>query len=222
MSGSKIATSTTIDGSMKRTGNDARIIEQNRVLFLAKHHTSPDKSVLVQLDYDSDDFCRYEVVDENAAGEGMTRSGRVADGLATQAKNLGLFLPLADCNGVVLHDPVHQAIMLTHLGRHNLEQYGGVKSVEFMIKQFGSNPAKLHVHFSPCAGKKQYPLHSFGDSGIAEISKQQLCSVGVLSANIIDPDIDTTIDANYFSHSEFLRGNRSNDGRFAVLAMLTD
>lgn len=209
------------DGTMKKTEGDSIVVDSNRRRFLESKGMSIERSVLVRLDYNSEDFCRYSVVDDTAAGEGMVRDGRIADGLATQTKNLALFLPLADCIGVVLYDPEHEACMLTHLGRHNLEQRGGEKSVEFMVTQFGTNPSKLEVYFSPSAGKANYPVFSFDGQSLAEVALAQLGASGVTRSNITLSSIDTTTDDRYFSHSEFLKGHCPTDGRFAIAAWLS-
>ena len=216
----KIAVSTVNDGSMKRNGGDVDQIDNNRRKFLVRHETTLEDTTLVQLDYNSDDFCRYNVVDELAKGEGMTRDGRIADGLATKTPGVTLFLPLADCIGVVLYDPEHEALMVTHLGRHNLQQHGGEKSVEFMKEQFGTDPAKLEIWFSPSAGGENYPLFAFENKSLAEVASEQLLRAGVVKDHIELSSIDTTKDTEYFSHSEFLKGNRPIDGRFTMAATL--
>ena len=217
----KIAISEVKDGTMKRNGAEVAVVDKNRQVFLKANAMELDDAVLVQLDYNTEDFCRYAVIDSSAAGEGLVREGRIADGLATQEKGLALFLPLADCIGVVLYDPEHEVLMLTHLGRHNLEQNGGQKSVEFMKEQFGSKPENIEVYFSPSAGKENYPVFSFGGKSLAEVAMSQLEAAGVKSENIELSAIDTTKDKRYHSHSEFLKGNRTDDGRFAIAAMLT-
>lgn len=204
---------------MKKVGADSTMVDDNRRRFLEREGASLEHSVLVQLDYASENFCRYDVVDGSAAGEGMIRDGRIADGLATTEKNVALFLPLADCIGVVLYDPEHEALMLTHLGRHNLEQLGGRKSVEFMVARFDTDPTKLEIHFSPSAGKENYPMFSFGGKSLAEVAVEQLVTTGVKQGNIELSPIDTT-DENYFSHSQYLKGHRPTDGRFAIAAWL--
>ncbi len=218
-SGVKIAISQVKDGTMKDGASSAKI-DENRRVFLEKNSLSLQKSVLVRLDYDSEDFCRYDVVDEVAPGEGMVRDGRIADGLATQTKALTLFLPLADCIGAVLYDPEHKALMLTHLGRHNLEQNGGQRSVEFMAEKFNTNPANLQISLSPSASAENYPLFTFENRGMQEVVVRQFVAAGVQPSNIAQSSTDTTTDTNYFSHSEFLKGNREIDGRFAVVAWL--
>ena len=206
---------------MKLTGFDEQVITQNRERFLRKFDSTPEESVLVQINYESDVFCRYAVVNEASAGEGVVRSGRIADALATKQKGLVLFLPLADCGGVVLYDPKNQALMLSHLGRHSLEQNGAQKSVEFMQRQFGSNPNDLIVAISPVAAREAYPLYAFENRGIDEVIIDQLTMAGVNTERITSPSSYTTSDPNFYSHSEFLAGRQASDGRFAMVAMLT-
>ncbi len=206
---------------MKLTGFDEQEVAQNREKFLRKFGTTPKKSALVQINYESDDFCRYVVADETSAGEGIIKPGYIADALATQQKGLALFLPLADCGGVVLFDPKNQALMLSHLGRHSLEQNGALESVEFMQQQFGSNPNDLIVAISPVAARETYPLYAFENSGIDEVIIDQLTMAGVDTERITPPHSYTTFDPNFYSHSEFLAGRQKDDGRFAMVAMLT-
>ncbi len=206
---------------MKKADADPVAVDSNRRRFLEREGVVPEQTVLVHLSYDSEDFTRYGVVNETDAGDGITHDVKqIADGLATQTKNLALFLPLADCIGVVLYDPVHQAVMLTHLGRHNLEQQGGQKSVEFMAMRFGSDPGQLEVYFSPSAGKENYPVFSFDGQSLADVALAQLTTAGVKRTNITLSPIDTTTDQEYFSHSQYLKGKRANDGRFAIVARL--
>ncbi len=218
----KIMTSTVHDGSMKtKDPSDVIRVQHDRRTFLAKLDSTLENSVLVHLVYEGDDYCRYRTVDESLAGDGMVRSPSfVADGLVTTTPGLTLFLPLADCIGVVLHDQTTDVLMLTHLGRHNLEQAGGTKSVKYMVKQFGCNPKNITAWLSPAAGQENYPLFDFDNRSMHDVATEQLLSAGVLSDNITNSPIDVTKDDNYYSHSEFLKGRRKTDGRFAVVALM--
>jgi hypothetical protein len=53
-----------------------------------------------------------------------------------------------------------------------------------------------------------------------DVATEQLLIAGVAAEHIIGSLIDTTKDKNYFSHSEFLKGNRDTDGRFAVVTVM--
>ncbi len=205
------------DGSMK---DDENVLE-NRARFIASMNADPTKGCLVQLVYEGDDYCRYSVVDSTQAGEGVsTESTIIADALLTREKDVTLFLPLADCVGAVIWDKNHTALMVSHLGRHNLEQEGGKRSVEYFMKQTGILPEDIRIYLTPAAGKDAYPIRSLGGRGLYETAVEQLISAGINKANIKVDARDTTKDKALFSHSEFLKGNQQADGRHAVFAML--
>lgn len=216
-----VAVSSKSDGTMKVVAGESQaMVDENRHIFLSRHNISMQDTALVRLDYDSEDFCRYAVVGENDRGEGMVRSGRVADGLVTGTPGLALFLPLADCIGAVLYDPDKKVLMLSHLGRHNLEQFGGKKSVEFMMRECGVSSADLRVWLGPAAGRANYPLYAFGNRSLHEVAIEQLCAAGVAREAIVVDERDTASDETLFSHSQFLKGETAKGGRFAVAAMI--
>lgn len=216
-----ISASRVSDGSMKPAFNDVQIVQNNRTLFLAKNDIAPENTTLLRLEYGGDDYCRYLSLDESNQGNGITRESTVdVDALVVTRPHHALLLPLADCIGAVLHDPTTNTLMLSHLGRHNIEQMGGTKSVEYLASRYKVNPADLHVWLSPAAGKDAYPLHAFNNKGLHEVAIEQLLAAGVPRTNIDTSPIDTTKDRDYFSHSEFLKGNRPTDGRFCVIAVM--
>ena len=215
-----VALSTMADGSMSKAVNDEQR-RANRQEFLAKNGITLEQSVLVHLAYEGDDYRRYYEVTSEQAGDGMTiPSSITSDALFTRSKYLALFLPIADCIGAVLHDPYNEVLGVAHLGRHNLEQSGGGSIVGFMKTEFGTDPANVSVWLSPAAGRKRYPLYDFSNRSLHEVALEQLLGAGIDSRNIIVDNRDTTTDASLFSHSQFLKGNRSSDGRQAVVAMM--
>ncbi|MGO3702029.1 MAG: laccase domain-containing protein [Candidatus Saccharimonadales bacterium] len=217
----KIAVSNVQHGTMKRsTAIDPLVVDENRQAFLAEIEVVPADAVLVQVDYDTDDFCRYQTVSKSAQGEGIVRVGRVTDALATQEKGVALFLPLADCAGVVLHDVKQDILLLSHLGRHSVEQYGAQKSVDYLVRTHGSRPQDIDAWISPAAGAENYPLRAFEQKGLQAVICAQLASAGITPTRIEIDECDTTKDKSLFSHSEFKKGNRAEDGRFAVVAVL--
>lgn len=218
-----IAVSTVADGSMKSTDGSFASVLPARTAFLQRNNIDPTEAVLVHLTYDGDEYTRFVVADEDLSGDGITRvPSIVADALITTTPDLALFLPLADCIGAVIHDTAQDVLMLSHLGRHNLEQHGGTRSIEYLVEHFDSNPADIEVWLSPAAGGENYPLHAFNNRSMQSVATEQLVAAGILPEHIVHSPIDVTQDENYFSHSEFLKGNRDNDGRFAVVAKLLD
>lgn len=214
-------TSAVIDGSMKSPDKNHETVLPARRAFLEKHGISPKITTLVHLTYETDNFRRYRTVTHEDNGVGITSPATFkVDALVTTDNNHALFLALADCIAAVIHDTTNNILMMSHLGRHNLEQTGGTKSIEYLVDNFNVDPSNLTVWLSPAAGKGIYPLFSFDNRSLHEVATEQLINGGVKAENITASPIDTTTDLNYFSHSEFLKGNRETDGRFAVVAML--
>jgi copper oxidase (laccase) domain-containing protein len=214
------------DGPMNFRGNDPDEIQNNRVFFLeAAGGIDPLMATLVQVSYeDTTDFTRYKPVEEENVGEGILEpsSSLEADALVAARPDQALFLPLADCIGAVIYDPRNEILMVSHLGRHSVEQNGGQKSVEYLKNEFDSNPADLKVWLSPAAGKENYPLHALNNKGLHEAVVEQMVQAGINFENIEVSHVDTTESLDYFSHSEFLKGNRTDDGRFAIVAMMVE
>jgi copper oxidase (laccase) domain-containing protein len=154
---------------------------------------------------------------EKQAGMSAGIKAEYADALVTDQPGHALFLPLADCMGVILYDPTHHALMVSHVGRQSAEIDGARRSVKYLKGTFSSNPAELKIWLSPAVGKATYPLHRFGGKGLQEVVTDQLLASGVLEQNIEKSDIDTAASENYYSHSQHLKGN-DELGRFAVVA----
>lgn len=219
------AVSSVHDGPMNFRGNDPDDIRNNRIAFFEEIGIEPLQATLLQVSFDDDaDFASFKVVEDEHAGEGMLEpvSNTVADALVATRPEQAIFLPLADCAGAIMYDPTNQVLMVSHLGRHSIEVSGGQKSVEYLVKEFDTNPSELLIWLSPAVGKATYPLHAFGGRSIHEVVVQQLLSAGVQPNNIEISAVDTAESDDYFSHSEFLAGNRADDGRFAVVAVMTD
>ncbi|MBH2007379.1 polyphenol oxidase family protein [Candidatus Saccharibacteria bacterium] len=216
-----IHVSTTDDGSLRSSLTpESQIDDQNTQTFLHRHGIDEQDTVLLRLSYDTADFCRYELVTREMAGRGFTHAQpTIADALLTRADGVALFLPIADCIGAVLYHPPSRTLMLSHLGRHNLEQQGGYESVRYMQQVSGFDPSELQVYLSPAAGKTQYPLFAFGNKSLHEVAVEQLVSAGVATRNIIIDARDTVTDPDFFSHSAALRGEKPV-GRHAVVCYI--
>ena len=210
------------DGSMKSIhSGDIEKVNQARTNFLLKNDINPIDTTLVRVKYEGDNYKRYFTADDSYKGDGIVRESTIdCDAIVTLDNNHALFLPLADCIGVVLHDVNKNIMMVSHLGRHSLEQLGGVASVDYLTKYLDINPKNLKVWFSPAAGKEAYPLFYYNRS-LHEVAFEQLTSAGVLSENIELSSIDSAKNEEYYSHSQFLKGNRKDDGRFAIVAYMT-
>lgn len=225
----KVLQSSVSDGSMynRHDDHDTEVIENRRRYFEAKgipfgqtirvntdllHRTREDNET---------NFCRVVEVNHTHAGDGIDGEGLiVADAIVTAEKSLPLMLPVADCVGAVLFDPTHEVLMLSHLGRHSLEQQGAVRSVEYLIEHFNSTPEEVEVWLSPAAGKDVYPIWALDNQGMKEVTLGQLEKAGIIASNIHDDSRSTTDDETLYSYSEFLKGHRKEDGDHMIAAVM--
>src|SRR5690349_10103426 len=149
-----VAVSSVQDGNLKLGvhEDDAAIIKNRRV-FLERAGIDILHTTLVALTYKTDNFAKYRLVEEDDKAGGMTKpTEKYADALLTNRSGHALFLPIADCVGVVLHDPIQKLLMVSHIGRHSAEIEGALKSVQFM-KQHGAKAENIKVWLSPAVGK---------------------------------------------------------------------
>ena len=220
-----VAVSSMEDGAMNFKGYDPAVIQDNRTSFLEAAGVDPLMTTLVRVTYDdTTDFTRYKVVDEEQAVEGMLEpsSLTVADALIATRPGHALFLPLADCVGAVLFDPENEILMVSHLGRHSILQQGGAKSIEYLAREFDSDPSRLSIWLSPAIAKAEYPLHDLGGKGLHEAILEQMIAAGANPSLIEVSHVNTAEDPDYYSHSEFLKGEQPDDGRFAIVAMMVE
>jgi len=218
----QIYTSKISDGSMKIIDDKNRLeVMENRNKFLAKNFIDPSHTVLVKITYETDDFCKYKVVGINDRGDGFTKPSTItADALCTNDYQTALFLPIADCIGAVLYSLKHHAFMVSHLGRHSLEQNGGFNSVKYFVSAFNLNPSEIKVWMSPAVGKDSYPLHKFEGKSLHEVAQEQFERAGIQPNHIEHEGIDVAKHKDYYSHSSFLKGMQIDDGRFAIVATM--
>lgn len=218
-----VAISTVADGTMynRRNALDPVAI-QNRDSFLQHHTMSIEAATRPKVDYSRTNYCEYKVVDATTYGRGMkNEDGIVADALITTTPGHTLFLPVADCVGVAIYDPTNEVLMVAHLGRHSLEQHGGTTAIQHLVTLYGSTPSELLVWLTPAPSKEAYPIWKLDNKGMKEATFEQLTTAGIALSNIIDNPADTTKDPNYFSYSEFLKGNKAEDGDHAIAAMIS-
>lgn len=210
------------DGDMRFTTDDAK--RHDQIHFLDEVSVELTQVTRLQASYDTTDFARYITLDDSYLGEGMIGDELTvhADAMVVTRPDHAIFLSLADCVGAVIYDEVAGVLMVSHLGRHSTEIDGARQSVAYLTEQFDSNPADLKVWLSPAVGRASYPLTALDGKGLHEAIIEQLTSAGVPADGIEASAVDTALNADYFSHSEHLAGRQTDDGRFAVVAMMRD
>lgn len=213
------------DGNMDFGHGDDEAVRRHREGFLSAFTIDPLQTTVVRVTYtNTTDFTRYQVVDEDLQGEGVLTpsSSLQVDALVTVHPDQALLLPLADCTGAVIFDPVNRILMMSHLGRHSVEADGGTRSIRYLSDEFGTEPESVLVWLSPAVGSETYPLFTMNNRGLHEVIIEQMLTAGVQPSHIEASQANTAEDENYFSHSEFLAGHRSEDGRVAIVAMMRE
>lgn len=219
------AVSSRRDGNMSFNYGDRVETLAHRMAFLEVAGVPIEHATLVQVTYgDAKDFARYKIITDDYKAEGMAWpvSTTIADALVVTKPGHGLFLSIADCAGLIIHDPVKKVLMVSHVGRHSAEIDGAQRSIEYLKKQLDCNPVDLRVWVSPAVGKESYPLRARDGKSLHEVIRAQLLEAGIEKKNTEFSAIDTATSSNYFSHSQFLAGKRKSDGRFAIVAMMTE
>jgi YfiH family protein len=163
-----------------------------------------------------------------------------ADGLVTGEPGLALLLRFADCQPILLYDPIHCALGLVHAGWRGIAQGVVLRAVEKMQETFDSRPSDLMAGLGPAIGPCCYAVgHDVANAmgyalpdwrkvmspldenswhlDLPAANTQQLSAAGVRA---IEQAALCTACHNdeFFSH----RADQGVTGRFAVMARLPD
>ena len=157
------------------------------------------------------------------------------DALITDQPGVGLMIQQADCQAVLLHDPIHRAIAAIHCGWRG--SVAGIieKTVARMQKCFGSEPAFLQAAVSPslgpCCGEfvnyeaelpQAFQRFQVRENyfDFWEISRWQLQECGVKAASIAVAGQCTVCSSDYFSYRRACRENSGRTGRNCSVIVL--
>lgn len=163
------------------------------------------------------------------------------DGLITDLKGVALVTSLADCQGILLYDPVKKVIGNIHSGWKGTLNKIVVNAVNIMINNFNCNPKDIIAYITPSIGKccfevdedvKALFLENYNniedDIYVGEIkdnkqkyyidtlsiNKKNLLELGLLEKNIEIAGICTKCNSNIL-HS--YRSEKENSGRNIAL-----
>lgn len=228
-----VAVSSKDDDTMlnRQAGTHSPEAIENRIRFCRQLNVDYDSVVYQQIIYDERQT--YDKLIGVGMGDTTRHIASVhADALFTPEREVGLFLPVADCVATVVYDPKRHNLALLHLGRHSTV----TPLIQNVIEHFaahGSAAGDLIVWMSPAAGKESYRLDWFdqkddsnwqgyytkNDEGyfldLVGYNTQRCIENGVTPSNITVSSIDTAHDPHYYSH---MTGDVT--GRIAVLAMM--
>ena len=146
------------------------------------------------------------------------------DALITDLAGVGLMIQQADCQAVLLFDPVREVIAAVHCGWRGSVQQILSRVISVMIEKYQTNPVDLQAVISPslgpcCAEFVNYRQELPSDFqqfmvrdnyfDFRQITRYQLMGGGVSEEKIKMAGICTCCSADYFSYR---RAKRLSDG----------
>ena len=153
------------------------------------------------------------------------------DALISNRLDVGLMIQQADCQAIILFDPVNKAIANIHNGWRGSIVNIISKTITAMANEFGTLPSHLLAGIGPSLGpccaefinySTELPLkfHSYQKTATYfdfwAISRDQLITAGVNQENIEIAEICTMCDHDYFSYRR-----EGKTGRFASVIGLS-
>ena len=118
-----------------------------------------DYAHIVQANQNHTDVVKIveEKVNMNEPDFSLAEEG-IEDGLITNKKNLMLATTNADCILLLFFDPVKKVIANTHSGWKGTLQRISIKTVQKMVKEFGSNPQDIICCICPSIRKCHFEV----------------------------------------------------------------
>ena len=132
-------------------GDRRENVEENYRRFCGAIGVDVQKVVLSQQEHL--DHLRLVTAEDCGKGLWRERDYRAVDGLLCNTPGIPLVVFSADCNVILLHDPVHRAIAAVHAGWRGTALGIAAKAVQEMHAQFGSDPADICAAIGPAIAK---------------------------------------------------------------------
>ena len=132
-------------------GDTMENVQENYRRFCAVLGTDDRRAVLSKQIHE--DVVRH--VTEDDAGKGLycDRDYSSVDGMVTDVPHLPLVVFSADCNVILLYDPVRRAIGACHAGWRGTALGIAKKTAQEMVRLFGCNPANIRAAIGPAIGQ---------------------------------------------------------------------
>lgn len=156
-------------------GNEPEAVDENYRRVAAALGVTTDCIVCSQQTHTTN----VERVGINQAGRGVTRPLDVTDidGMVTDEPNIVLATFYADCVPLYSVDPVKRCIGLSHSGWKGTIGRIGLKTIEKMTEEFGSNPEDIIAAIGPSICQECYEVsEEVALQFLNEFSKSRYCS----------------------------------------------
>ncbi|HWZ66176.1 MAG TPA: polyphenol oxidase family protein [Patescibacteria group bacterium] len=235
----RVIVSSASDGNISPRWGSPETVRTNIDGALEAMGEVPKQVIVLKVADDQNNWDSIREVEEGSP------SDIAADALVTKAPGLALWLPIADCCPVVMHDPVHRVVALAHLGWQSTNVDLANKVVAFLKQNHQTSPADLLVYAGPCIKAESYVFTKqiLAKRGILDDPRWQpflhdtsrgievdivgynindLQTAGVQSDHIQVCPVNTGTSLDYFSHhrSSLVPNGTEPEGRFATVCML--
>jgi YfiH family protein len=132
-------------------GDDMENVRENYRRFCAALGTDPMRCVLSKQVHEAN--VRLVTADDCGKGLWRDRDYTSVDAMICNTPEIPLVVFSADCNIILLYDPVRRAIGAAHAGWRGTALGIVKKTAEQMTASFGSNPADLRAAIGPAIGQ---------------------------------------------------------------------
>ena len=151
-------------------GDDPDAVRENRRRFFGTFGLDLSRVVRVRQVH-GDGICRVDEV--LAARQGfpqvLLEEGIGYDGLVTNLPDLALVVTTADCQPILLHDPVHGAVAAVHAGWRSTARGIARRALEVMASAYGTRPEDCFAAVGPSIRGCCYEVDSVVTEAMAAI-----------------------------------------------------
>lgn len=234
------AVSSKVEGNLSLSRGAAKDVLPAREQWLKTLGLELEQTVFMDVTHPETWDAVYEVTSADKGKGAKDRSTAImTDALITDQPGIALFLFTADCQPVIIYDPINHAVALAHLGWQSVDAQLIEAVVAFMAKRYGSAPAELQVYVGPAIKATSYvqPYAKQADDphwrpyirqvptgvqiDISAYLQAQVLAAGIRVSNIQVCPVDTATSSDYFSHYRAVRSEgQEPEGRFATVCML--
>lgn len=221
------------------TGDGLNAVKANRALFCQAVGVDYDQIVTAQQVH-GDHIALVEGEHKGMGAKSYDTSIGETDALITNTPGLPLMLFFADCVPVLIADPIHKAVGISHAGWKGTVAKIAQKTVLKMKEHFGSKPSDCLVAIGPSIGPCCYevdeivinqlkiqfdcwkqlvePWKNRWKLNLWAANRVQLKQIGVPDDNIFESGVCTSCSTElFFSH----RAEKGNTGRIGAVVALS-
>jgi polyphenol oxidase len=189
-----------------RVGDQETAVRKNRQRV--REITAVPHLLLAKQVHGTKIFCLTELLDEDKEVEGV-------DALITNLSGVGLIIQQADCQAVLLFDPVREVIAAVHCGWRGSVQGILGQVIQVMAEKYQTVPTDLQAIVSPslgpCCGQfvnyreelpTEFQRFMVRDDyfDFWQITRYQLISAGMSEQRIETTEVCTCCSDDYFSY----------------------